>query len=101
MPSTFAIKSEGSVYFEKMVVTPDLNGTIAGMAHEDGQFVAPLVGHDRFRCEQIFAGDHKSLNGVVDGDQFCSVGERGFHLDIVDHFRDAFHYIGAPQYGSA
>ena len=37
----------------------------------------------------------------MDGNQFCSVGERGFHLDIVNHFRHAFHHVGPLQYGSA
>jgi len=37
----------------------------------------------------------------MDGNKLCAVGERGFHLHIVDHFRHAFHYVDALQYGGA
>src|SRR5437879_13224993 len=33
--------------------------------------------------------------------QFCAIGEGCLHLDLVNHFRDAVHYIFALQDGFA
>ena len=55
----FAIESQRAIHFGEVVVTSNLNGPVAGMAHEKGNLVTPLVGDDRIRCKQVFAGNHK------------------------------------------
>ncbi len=105
-PRLFAIERESAIHLEEMIMAAHLNRAVAGVAHENSCLRAPLIGDDQVPIASKYSPGIINvrlslLNRVVDGNKFGSVGERGFHLDIVDHFRYAFHYIGALQYGSA
>src|SRR5258707_5080511 len=44
-----------------------------------------------------FSFSHKSANGIMDSDQFCTVRKGRLDLDIVDHFSVPIHQILAAQ----
>src|SRR6185437_14489414 len=39
-----------------------------------------------------------SADRIVHGDELGPVGERRFHLDVVDHFRNAGHHLRAREH---
>src|SRR5215471_18785909 len=38
-----------------------------------------------------------SANWIVYGDELCPIGKRGFHFDLTDHLRNAFHHLVAGE----
>src|SRR5258708_25391506 len=107
--SSLSIKGESRVGLGEMIMTADLDRSVAGVgdSKRDGRSI--LVQDDLARCRKNLAryhvSSHQSLrrimsslaNWIVNAYEFGAIGERCFHLHLVDHFGDAFHDLIAGQ----
>jgi hypothetical protein len=97
-----AIKRESAIGFEEVVMTANLDGAVARVAHQDAPRLSTLVRNDRALrlVEQILAGIHGpsiSANRIVDGDELGAIGESGLHLNFMNHFWNAVHDLSTIQ----
>src|SRR4029077_8630817 len=63
-----------------------------------------LVQKDVASCCKSFARyqiSPASANWIVNTHEFCSIGERCFHLHLWNHFGDAFHHLVTDQHLAA
>ena len=54
-----AIELHGAVYLEKVIMTADLDGAIASVAHRQRHRAAARIEVDLFFCQKVFAWFHR------------------------------------------
>src|SRR6516165_3305087 len=109
-----AIELQRRVGFEKMVMGSDLNRPVAGVRDGERKALAAFVQLDLALFDEKFAGDHvevlsyfgrsgaergsppcgagkQSSYRLVHGDKLGAVRERGFYLNLGNHFGNAVH----------
>src|SRR5258708_31898795 len=108
--SSLSIKGESRVGLSEMIMTADLDWSVACVrdSKRDGRSI--LVQDNLAGCRKNLARYHVSpqskplrritgslANWIVNADELGAIGERCFHLHLVDHFGDAFHDLIAGQ----
>ena len=90
-----AIKIKRAVGLSEMIMAADLNRPIARVGNHQRDRLTAFVQCDCAAGRHQFSRYHSTplTNGIVDGDQLGSIGERRFDLNVVDHFGDAFHAL--------
>src|SRR6185295_12975129 len=91
------IESQMSVHFEEVRMGSHLDRTIAVIVDAHSYSRRAGVELDRLVPQDVFAGNHGSADGIVDGHQLGAVREGAFDLHFVNHLRNAFHDIVARQ----
>jgi hypothetical protein len=112
----FPVKCEGAIDFEEMIVTADLNGTIATVFHQHGSDATSNVRFNLFRFDEVFTWPHGlefeqsgqkdlplrlSPDRIVNGDELSAVRKGSFDLHVMDHLGYAIHDVLAFQDGCA
>ena len=112
----FPFKCEGAIDFEEVIVTADLNGTIARVFHQHGSDATSNVRFNLFWFDEVFTWVHglefeqrgqKDLplrflsDRIVNGDELSAVRKGSFDLHVMDHLGNAIHDVLAFQDGCA
>src|SRR5580704_17943560 len=77
---------------------------VAGVSDLNNDGSSVPVQHNLASCCKSLARYHvspASVNWVVNAYEFCSIGERCFHLHLRNHLGDAFHHLVAAQHLAA
>ena len=112
----FPVKCEGAIGFEEVIVTADLNGTIARVFNQHGSDATSNVRFNLFWFDEVFTWVHGlefeqrgqkdlplrfSSDRIVNGDELSAVRKGSFDLHVMDHLGYAIHDVLAFQDGCA
>ena len=104
----FPVKCERAIDFEEVIVTADLNGTIARVFHNHARGATSNVRLDLFWFDGVFTWVHglefeqrgqKDLplrflsDRIVNGDELSAVRKGSFNLHVMDHVGYAIHDV--------